>query len=122
MDKLSSKKGDKHVVAILHKNDPLPIVTDIYRDFNALLSTKSGENESFRYFGMRLEVQLATFNSYKNGSKPESLVSLMLLSNADLEDSQHVSILDAAVSSAENKEDGSRPSKLDLLKRLSEIR
>lgn len=73
------------------------MVSDVFRDFNDLLSTRRSNAESYRSFENRFAAQVAKFNS--NGTctqLPESLTALMLLANASVDNSQRVAVLAAA--------------------------
>lgn len=99
---LNSENGADHVVSAIHKRDPLSFVTELYTDFNSLLSTRRNQNESVKNFETRFEAQLSRFKSHGAGSIPDSLIALMLLSNAEIEDNQRVSILAASVNSLDS--------------------
>lgn len=96
-DTIQSSSGAEAIVKAVHKRDPLSAVSDVFQDFITLLSTKRGQNESFKNFESRFEAQVSKFNSHSHASKlPEALTAFMLLGNSAVDSSQRVSVLAAA--------------------------
>lgn len=56
--KFNSADSASHFLKAIHKRDPLSFFTDIYSDFNKLLKTCSGNNESMKNFDT-FEAQLS---------------------------------------------------------------
>lgn len=97
-DDLRKDNGWLHIVKVTHKIDPLQFVSDVYLDFNSLISTCRGQNETKRNFETQFDAQISRFNSPNAGKVPDALVPLMLLSISNIDDNQRVLILAAAVS------------------------
>ena len=96
-DELSAEIGYQKIVDAIFKRDPLSVVTETYQTFNDLLNVRRSSNESFRNYESRFSAQVAKFNAHGKSLKfHESLLALMLLSSANLDNAQRVSILAAA--------------------------
>lgn len=84
---------------MLYQRDTLTVVSEVFRDFNFLLSTPISATESLKTF----ESRFAKINS--NGSsnqRSDSLIALMLLSNSVIENSQRGACLADATPSVAN--------------------
>lgn len=99
-DVVSSEEGSDRIVQLLPSRDALTVVSEVFHDFNDLLSCKRSNSESYLNFEGRFAPPLAKLN--RNGKAtqlPESLTAIMLLTNAAVENSQRVSVLAAAAPS-----------------------
>lgn len=94
----------------IHKRDPLSFVSGVYNDFNEPLSTCRHNDENVEILESRFEAQLSRINSHGAWTILESLTALTKLSNANLEDSQRVSVLAASVSNVPGIDGGTAPS------------
>jgi len=94
---IQSDTGAAEIVKVVHKRDPLAVVSEVYQDFTTVLGTKRGNSESFKNFESRFDSQVSKFNAHATTTKlPDSLVAFMLLANANVENNQRISVLAAA--------------------------
>ena len=94
---IQSIEGASQIVKAVYKRDPLAVIRDVDQTFQQVMSTKRGLNESFKNFESRFEAQVSKYNSLSTESQlPNALVTFMLLSNANVDSSQRVSVLAAA--------------------------
>ena len=82
----------------IYKKDALTIVSNAYSDFQNLLSTKRGINESFRNFESRFAAAIAKMKSHSSEALTESLTAFMILSNSNVDANQQISDLSSATS------------------------
>lgn len=75
-------------------------------------------NKTMKNFEIRFEVQLFQLDENDAGIVSESLVAFMLLANAQLQESQRVSILAAPVSGTLKIKDSVQPTSAELLKKV----
>eukprot|EP00171_Calliarthron_tuberculosum_P006240 IDg6240t1 len=115
---IQSKDGMTAIAQSIYKHNPLSTVSEVYNDFNLLLCTRQGSNESFRNFELRYQAQLARFNSHSESCKlPDSLTAFMLLANSAIDSSQRISVLATATPSASNFDQSATTN--DYLKKIS---
>ena len=74
----------KKVCKSLYKKDALTIVSNAYSDFQNLLLTKRGNNESFRNSESRFATAIAKMKSHSSKTLPESLTALCFCQTATL--------------------------------------
>lgn len=86
LKQLNSIDVIQHVVNAIHRRDALSVVADVYSDSNQLLSTRRNGSEQLKNSEILFEAQLVRFNAHDAGNIPESLVALMLLASANIED------------------------------------
>lgn len=67
---------------------------------------------------MFCEAHSASFNSFEAGTIAQSLIVLMLLFNADLQNIQRISIVAAIVSNSKDNEDGFRLTDAQLMSKF----
>lgn len=85
------------IAKAIHKVDPLSTISDTFQKFSTVLHTIRGNTESLRNFESRFEANICSYKSAASGAKlPGALTAFILLSNANLEDTQRVLILSAA--------------------------
>jgi len=90
---VNSNKIPADLRGIMLQSQPF-VVSDVYQDFNDLLATKRGQNESFKNFESRFEAQVSKFNSHADSSKlPDAITAFMLLANSSVDSSQRISVL-----------------------------
>ena len=95
-DDLITENGVKLIINAVYRKDPLAIVREVYHDFMELLSTKRGDKEGYPNFESRFQAQLAKFNSHFDDLVlSDALMAFLLLGNANIEQSQKISILAA---------------------------
>ena len=97
-NKITSEDGVDKICKALYKKDALTIVSNAYSDFQNLVSTKRGNNESFRNFESRFTASIAKMKSHSSNALLESLTDFMLLSNSNNDANQRISILASATS------------------------
>ena len=91
------------IVGKIYQKDALSVVSEAYRAFNQLWSTRRSNNETMKNFESRFSAQVAKFNSISATTRlPECITALMLLSNSAIDDSQRVSVMAAAAPSDES--------------------
>lgn len=112
---MNSINGAEYVVKAIHKTDHFSVVSDLYREFNELLVIRRGQSENIKSFESRFEAQLSRFNAHGAGKIPEPLVALLLLSNANIEDSQHGSTLEASILNVTTNDNDTAPKTEELL-------
>ena len=79
-----------------YKRDSLTVVSNISQQFLKLLNTKRGSTETIKNFEARFNAQVSKFKASADETKlPEAPVSFMLIANADIHNSQRVSVLAA---------------------------
>lgn len=89
------------VVDAVYKRDTFSAVSDVYHDFIAVIDLKPEQNEAFPNFESRFEAQVDKFNLHCFSSQiPEALTALILLANANVDSSQHISVPAAAAPAA----------------------
>ena len=114
--KIQSKGGSDAIVNAVCKRDALSAVSDVYRDYMALLNLKRGSNEMFKNFESRFEAQVSKFNAHSTVTKiPEALTALLLLANSNVYDSQRISVL-AAASPGSGENDSTMDTYLQAIK------
>lgn len=75
---LESEDRDNYVVRAIHKIDRLTH-SDVYVDFNSLLTARRGETKSFKNHEGRFEALVSTSNSHGNTiALPECLMAFLL--------------------------------------------
>lgn len=100
---ISSKKGADTIVAAVHEQDALSVMTEVYRHCFALLNTKRGPSELFRLYETWFLAQMSKFSSQsKKIILPKYFFALLLLSNASVDNSQRIVTLLSAVSQNSN--------------------
>lgn len=67
-DELSADDGLKQIVVIFHNLDPVDFLSEIYLDFNCLLSTRRHHVESMWNYEPGFEHRLDLFNCHSAGS------------------------------------------------------
>lgn len=83
---------------IIYKRDALKLVTEIYQDFTSLLSTLRGNNELYRSYESRFNARKAKLATHGTDlSLHESVLAVMLLSNAGIDDAHRIQISALAV-------------------------
>ena len=93
---IQSEGGAMAIARAIHKQDSLSAITDSFAKFMQVLSSKCGDNESFVSFESRFDAQVCKYNATANDDTlPESLISFLLLANANIDDNQRTSILAA---------------------------
>ena len=113
---IQSKGGSDAIVNAVCKRDALSAVSDVYRDYMALLNLKRGSNEMFKNFESRFEAQVSKFNAHSTVTKiPEALTALLLLANSNVDDSQRISVL-AAASPGSGENDSTMDTYLQAIK------
>lgn len=96
-DVIQSDEGVAAIVGAIYKRDALAVLSEVYHDFNGLLSTKRGATETFKNFELRFEAEASKFNAHSEVTKlPESLLAFILLANSNVDNGQRVSVLAAA--------------------------
>ena len=95
---IASDYGVDKICKSLYRKDALAVVSYAYSDFQNLLSTKRGNNESFRNFESLSGAAIAKMKSHISKAFPESLTAFMLLSNSNVDANQRISILSSATS------------------------
>lgn len=115
--KSKAQEGADAIVNALHKREALALVSDVLEDFLLLLNTKWSQNESFKNFESRFEVQVSKFHSHSDSAKlAEALVALMLLAHSNVDDNQRIFVLAASSPRAESLNDSSSTSEfLEIL-------
>lgn len=107
------------IVNAIYKRDGLSVISKAYRIFNDLLTTKREYSESMKGFELRFAAGVAKFNGISESTKlSECLTSLMLISNAEVTDSESVSVLASAASSSDF-EDSATTSNEEFLTSIS---
>lgn len=97
---LASVDGLDYVLKAVHNQNPLSVVTLVFKELRLLLLIKYGENEKQKYLESRFGPQLSKFNALGISIHLSvSISSLILLSNADVDVSQRISILAEAAPS-----------------------
>lgn len=110
---IESVNGELMVASEIHKMDALYKVTDVYERFPAVISTKRSENESLKIFETRFDAQMVKLNSMTGDMKiPDSLVSIIILNNSNIEKNQRVTVL----ASCSPKGDHSQTGVLEAIK------
>lgn len=105
-EQLASDKGASLIVKAIYQRNAISVVSEVYRDFTDILSTKRGCTESFKNYESRFMAQVSKFNENGDSIKfHDSIISFMLLSNASVDDSQHISIISYASSTASDEID-----------------
>ena len=87
---IASNDGVEKISKSLYKKDALIIVSNAYSDFQNLLSTERGNNESFRNFESRFAAAIAKMKSHSSKALSESLTAFMLLSNSNFDAHQRI--------------------------------
>ena len=80
------------------QKDASTIVDNAFSDFQHLLLTKRGNNESFRNFESRFASSIAKMKSYSSKASPESLRAFILLSNSNIDAIYRIKIRPSATS------------------------
>lgn len=118
-EQLSGENGVDLIVNAIYKRDGLSVISEAYKIFNDLLTTKRDDSESMKGFELRYAAGVAKFNAISESTKlPECLTSLMLIANAEITDSERVSVLAAAASSSDF-EDSANTSNEEFLMSIS---
>jgi len=93
---IESEDGADAIVKAVYKRDPLAVVKEVYGEFMGLVNTRRGEKEGFSNFESRFQAQVAKLNSHFVDTEfPEALTAFLLLGNANIDNSQRISILAA---------------------------
>lgn len=103
LEALKADNGAELLARLIHKVDPLSRVTDCYEIFLKLVHTTRGANETLRNFESRFQAQACRLNDVSHSSTtllPDSLVSIILLSNRKNKNNQRISILAASAPKA----------------------
>lgn len=117
---IRSADGKAAIVNALYKRDALSTVSNVYQDFNAVLTTRRGERETFKNFESRFEAKVAKFKSHGSSCNlPEALLAFMLLGNACVDNTQRISVLAAAVPTAAGEEAASPMTTAQYLEKIS---
>ena len=96
-EELKSDKGVSLIVNAVYQRDALSVISETFEGFNALLTTRRGHTETLKNFELRFSAAVTKFNSLSKTTKlPQCITALMLLSNANIDQSQRVSVLAAA--------------------------
>jgi len=96
-DDIASENGAQLIIDAIYKRDALSVVSEVYQDFNDLLTCRRSSNESFKNYESRFAAMVAKMSAHGNTVKlHESLLAMMLLTNANIDDAQRVPILAAA--------------------------
>ena len=96
-NEVASDDGVDKICKSLYKKRGFTILRNAYSDFQNLLFTKRGNNESFRNFESRFAA-IAKMKSYSNKALPESQTAFTLLSSSNIDGNQLISILSSATS------------------------
>ena len=87
----------------MYQRDALSVVSEIYSDFNDILITRRGVNESLKIFLISFVAQAAKFNSIAASKKlPGSLTFLMPLANANIDYVKRATVLAAVLPSGDS--------------------
>ena len=103
-EEIESEDGVEKICNTLYKKDALTAVSNAYGDFQNVLLTKQGNNETFQNFESRFAAAIAKMKSHGSMMLPESLTAFMLLVNSNIDTTQRISILSAATSHSQNSE------------------
>lgn len=94
---INTENGVEVIVAVIHKRDPLSVVSSVYSELIKLMTVKRLSNKTFKDFELRFDAQLSRFNSLAtNTALSNPLSALILLANANVDAGQRVSIIAAA--------------------------
>ena len=100
---LCSDSGADSIVDVIYKMDALSVCNAAYSDYEKLLSICRSPNETYANFEDRFSAAVKKLNT--NGpavSIPETLAAWSLIHNANIDPSQHLGVMSAAVSSADS--------------------
>ena len=98
---LCSEGGVTAIVDVIYKIDALSVGNSAYSDYVKLLSIRRSPNETYANYEDRFSAALTKLNS--NGgavSIPGTLAAWSLIHNSNIDPSQHLRVMTAAVSSA----------------------
>lgn len=94
---LTSQDGAQLDFDAIYKRDPLSLVAHIFEEFRKLLFKRRSDSESFRNFELSFNAQLSKFNSFCEAVwLINAMAALQLLTNANADSSQRLSILAVA--------------------------
>ena len=93
---IESNDAVNKICNALNKRDGLSVVSNAYTVFFQVLSTKRGNNETYRNFDSRFAASVANLNSQAANTLPESLTAFILFVYRNLDSNQRTSILAAA--------------------------
>ena len=106
----------------VHKVDALSQVNNMSQQFFKLLDTVRSEKEDMTGFESRFQAQICRFHEAAGSSVlPESLLALMLMKNARVENQQRVSVLAPIAPSASGQLVSKIFSQLFSMKRLNQF-
>lgn len=84
------------IVNKIYQRDPLSAISNAHQELHNLLYTKRALNESFTNFESRFSAQLSKVNAIGSSiSIVDSMAAFIMLSNADLDNNQRISVLSA---------------------------
>lgn len=102
---LASEDVIYKILEALYQLDPISVVSEVFKDFINLISTGRPQNESFRNFESLFAAQLSNFYAIGDSIKlHESITALLLLNNAEGDDSQRISIISSVASNIDDQE------------------
>lgn len=94
IDDLKKSDGALILARAVYKVDPLAQVNKMSQQFTRLLLTRRNTNESLKEFESRFDAQVSTFHDAAGSQVlPDALLALMLMSNAEIDNAQRVSLL-----------------------------
>lgn len=86
--------GVKLIFYAIYQRDTVSVVSEAYGRFNFLLNTLRTHSESLKTFKLRFSASIPNFNSLsKTTQLPQWITNLIILSNAEIDHTQHVSVL-----------------------------
>ena len=107
-EQLKSANGVKLIVNAVYQRDALSVISEAYEGFNSLLTTRRSNTESLKSFELRFSAAVTKFNSLSTTTKlPQCITALMLLSNANVDQTSRVSVLAASAPSTDDFNDNS---------------
>lgn len=98
---ITSEHDVQAVIDAVYKQDSLSILNKVYKNFFQLLSCRHGPAESFANYEARFSALFSTFTAYGRTLRLHgSLLEMMVVSGAHLDDAHHITILSSAGSGA----------------------
>lgn len=88
---LQNNNALTNIVQCVYKNDSITIISEVYRDFAALLNKKRGIDESFQNFESRFAAQLSRLKVHGEDSRfADSMAAMALMNNASIHDARRI--------------------------------
>lgn len=104
--------GPQHIVDALHQRDALSVVSNVIKDFQALVGAKRNENETFKSFENRFQALTSKFHAHgAELALGEPILAFLLIHAAGISDHQRISIVSSLSSNLElgvKEEDGKK--------------